>query len=166
MFFFFDVERLLISYHLLTAYTKLANILFTTELQRRFNAEKFPIIAIAVQPGYVLSGMFSYQPCEKVRNPINPLSEPPEGNVDLFSSLYFGTLLVWLAKLWFVTSRVGAYTSAFAAASPKVRENEDKYKGKYIVPYGKLEETSKDAMREDLAKELWKTSEDVLVSLV
>jgi len=59
----------------------------------------------------------------------------------------------------------GAYTSVFAAASPKVRADPEQYKGKYLVPYGSVEEPSEDAKREDLAWELWQTTEDILTGL-
>ena len=41
------------------AYTKLANVLWTNELQRRFDAGKIPITAMSVHPGNVMSGGFS-----------------------------------------------------------------------------------------------------------
>ena len=41
------------------AYTKLANVLWTNELQRRFDAEKIPITAMSVHPGNVMSGGLS-----------------------------------------------------------------------------------------------------------
>ena len=42
------------------AYTKLANLLWTNELQRRFDAGKIPITAMAVHPGNVMSGRLSF----------------------------------------------------------------------------------------------------------
>lgn len=82
--------------------------------------------------------------------------------MNLFSSLPMGKLLVWIAKIFFVSSDVGAYTSAFAAASVKVREDREKYKGKYIVPYGKVETPSVDAQDAGLAKDLWDSTEELL----
>jgi hypothetical protein len=41
------------------AYTKLANVLWTNELQRRFDAGKIPITAMSVHPGNVMSGGLS-----------------------------------------------------------------------------------------------------------
>ncbi|KAI0293940.1 hypothetical protein BC826DRAFT_1013377 [Russula brevipes] len=111
------------------AYTKLANVLWTNELQRRFDAEKIPITAMSVHPGNVMS----------------------EGNVKLFTSLTLGRLINWGFSLFFISPHDGGYTPAWAAASRK-----------YLVPYGNLEEASKDAKREDLAKELWETTEKVL----
>jgi hypothetical protein len=43
------------------AYTKLANVLWTNELQRRFDAEKIPITAMSVHPGNVMSGRLSFR---------------------------------------------------------------------------------------------------------
>ncbi|KAF8480223.1 NAD-P-binding protein [Russula ochroleuca] len=122
------------------AYTKLANVLWTAELQRRFDAEKTPITAMSVHPGNVMS----------------------EGNVKLFTSLAFGRLVNWGFSLFFISPHDGGYTPAWAAASRQVFEERDKYRGKYLVPYGVLEEASEDARREDLAKELWDTTEGIL----
>lgn len=36
--------------------TKLANILWTSEMQRRYNEKKIPITALTVHPGGVLTG--------------------------------------------------------------------------------------------------------------
>jgi len=122
------------------AYTKLANVLWTKELQRRFDAEKTRITAMSVHPGNVMS----------------------EGNVKLFTSLPFGRLINWGFSLIFISPHDGGYTPAWAAGSCQVLEEREKYKGKYLVPYGIIEEASEDARREDLAKELWETTERVL----
>jgi NAD(P)-dependent dehydrogenase (short-subunit alcohol dehydrogenase family) len=39
------------------ALSKLANHLFSAELQRRLDAEKVPIVTVGLHPGYVLTGM-------------------------------------------------------------------------------------------------------------
>jgi len=122
------------------AYTKLANVLWTNELQRRFDAEKIPITAMSVHPGNVMS----------------------EGNIKLFTSLTFGRLINWGLSFFFISPHDGGYTPAWAAASSKVLEERDNYKGKYLVPYGIIEDASEDAKREDLAKELWGTTERIL----
>lgn len=36
------------------------------------------------------------------------------------------------------------------------------YKGKYLVPFGNVEDPSDDAKKVDLAEELWQTTERVL----
>ncbi|KAI0066961.1 NAD(P)-binding protein [Artomyces pyxidatus] len=121
-------------------YTKLANVLWTSELQRRFDKAQIPIIAMSVHPGNVMS----------------------EGNVKLFTSLTFGSLINWGFSLFFISSYEGGYTPAWAAASSVIAEYPEKYKGKYLVPYGTIEEASPDARREDLAKDLWRTTEQIL----
>jgi hypothetical protein len=84
-----------------------------------------------------------------------------EGNVKLFTSLTFGRLINWGFSLFFISPHDGGYTPAWAAASRKVFEERNDYKGKYLVPYGVIEEASEDARREDLAKELWETTEKI-----
>jgi hypothetical protein len=64
--------------------------------------------------------------------------------------------------LFFVSPEVGAYNTCFAAASPLVRQHPEQYKGAYLVPVGVIEEPEKNAKRNDLALELWETSERVL----
>ena len=87
-----------------------------------------------------------------------------EGNVKLFTSLPLGRLINWGFGLFFVGSREGGYTPAWAAASKKIHEERDEgaWKGAYVVPYGVKEEPSEDARRDDLARELWETTEMVL----
>ena len=63
---------------------------------------------------------------------------------------------------FFTPSDVGAYTSAFAAASPDVVQNPDKFKGAYLVPVGVVSKPKVTANTEELAKELWATIETFL----
>ncbi|KAH8998022.1 hypothetical protein EDB92DRAFT_1792241, partial [Lactarius akahatsu] len=118
------------------SYTKLANALWSNELQRRFDAEKIPITAMSVHPG--------------------------KGNVKLFKSLTLGKLINWGFSPVFISPHDDGYTPTWAAATRQVFEERDKCKGKYLVPYGTIEEVSKDAQREDLAKELYEMIEKVL----
>lgn len=60
----------------------------------------------------------------------------------------------------------GAYTPLFAATSAEVAADRDKYKGKYLEPYGKLVDMSKDGKDEGLARTLWGTSERILKGLL
>jgi hypothetical protein len=85
-----------------------------------------------------------------------------EGNVKIFTSMTLGRLVNWGFSLFFISPHDGGYTPAWAAASRQVSEERDKFKGKYLVPYGTIEEMSEDARKEDLAKELWETTEKVL----
>jgi hypothetical protein len=56
---------------------------------------------------------------------------------------------------FFVHPDAGAYTSAFAAASPDIVENPDKFKGAYLVPVGNVRNPTVTGNSEELAKELW-----------
>jgi hypothetical protein len=91
-----------------------------------------------------------------------PIADVTEGNVKLFTSLTLGRVINWGFSLFFISPHDGGYTPAWAAASRQVFEERDKYKGKYLIPYGVLEDASEDARREDLARELWDTTERVL----
>lgn len=63
------------------------------------------------------------------------------GWVNTFSHEYFFLrLLKPIINLWFVSPEVGSYNQLFAAASPKVMEEREKYDGKYLVPVGKIKE--------------------------
>lgn len=53
----------------------------------------------------------------------------------------------------------GAYTSLFAATSPTVRREKEKYAGSYLVPYGQIQEPSRDAKDPAAAKDLWEASQ-------
>ncbi|KIK98614.1 hypothetical protein PAXRUDRAFT_823658 [Paxillus rubicundulus Ve08.2h10] len=120
-------------------YSKLANILYASELQRRLNTEAPSITVISLHPGAV-----------------NTFSRKPQLKKILW-------LVNILAYPFFVHPDVGGYTSAIAAASPEVAQNRDKYKGAYLVPVGKLQKPSQMACDEGLAKELWETIESFLV---
>ncbi|EPQ51744.1 NAD P-binding protein [Gloeophyllum trabeum ATCC 11539] len=122
------------------AYSKLANVLWTKELQRRLRASDSPIICTAVHPGHVLS----------------------ERNMTRVSAWPLGSYIVGLSALANDTPFFGAYTSVFAAASPIVRDEAGKWEGGYVVPYGRLEECGPEGAREDLARELWETTEKIL----
>ncbi|SJL06999.1 related to light induced alcohol dehydrogenase Bli-4 [Armillaria ostoyae] len=124
----------------LYGYTKLANVLWTKELQRSFDRANIPILAMTVHPGNVMS----------------------EGNVKLFTSLMFGTIINWVFSLFFISPFDGGYTPAWAAASRAIAEDRRKYAGAYLVPFGVIEEASEDARRENLAKDLLATTDAVL----
>jgi hypothetical protein len=64
--------------------------------------------------------------------------------------------------LFFMLPEAGAFNSCFAAASPLIRQHPEQFKGAYLVPLGVIEELGKNAKRNDLALELWKTSERIL----
>jgi hypothetical protein len=74
---------------------------------------------------------------------------------------------LWLSILWIFTMPPdrGADTSVFAAVSPVVRANAGKYKGQYLVPFGKIAMPNANGQNAQFAKDLWETSEQQLASL-
>jgi len=131
--------------------SKLANVLFAKQLQRNLSEEGSSIIVTAVHPGGVNHGS-------------NTNLEPSAANQELLTSVngMMRILIEVVTKHIFIPTTKGAYTSVFAAAAPEVREKPEVYKGAYLVPVAKLREASEDATNEELAKELWETTERIL----
>ena len=59
----------------------------------------------------------------------------------------------------------GSYTSCFAAASPLVRNFPNKYKHAYLEPVGHIGELSENAKRDELASQLWQTTQRIINDL-
>jgi len=112
--------------------TKLANILFTHELQKRWDQAGIPAITIATHPGGVAT----------------------EGG-----SRFLGPFLFAVLKPFILTPLQGAITPLFAATAPVVKAEVAKWKGTYLVPYGKMEMPTKNALDAEAASNLWKLSE-------
>lgn len=72
------------------------------------------------------------------------------------------TWFIWVTYPFCVTPFQGEFTSLFAATSAEVAANRKKYKGAYLVPYGKISSVTKEARDLVLAKTLWETSEKVV----
>jgi hypothetical protein len=114
--------------------SKLANIFWTYELQKRLDEEKSSIIAISVHPGAVNTFADKYK---------------YKGLVKIIAGV--------LCKTW----DQGAYNSAFAAASPLVRASPEAYKGKYIEgDYGVVVLPSKVGQDREMAARLWAITEE------
>lgn len=61
------------------------------------------------------------------------------GAVNTFSGTYLITrLLSPIINLFFDSPEVGAYNTLFAAAAPQIREEREKYDGKFMVPVAQL----------------------------
>ena len=120
-----------------TGASKLANILWTNELQKRLDEEQSSIIAISLHPGEV--------------NTI--VDRIPK--FQTLAKIFFGLFY----KQW----DQGAYNSAFAAASPLVRASPEAYKGKYIEgDYGTVVLPSKMGQDREMAARLWVITEEYL----
>ncbi|KAI0066555.1 NAD-P-binding protein [Artomyces pyxidatus] len=115
--------------------TKLMNILFTRELQRRLDEDGAPISVIALHPGIVAT----------------------EGAHTVSTWwMRIGQSMVSLTPL------EGAFTTLFAATSAQVAAERGKFKGQYLMPYGKLQPLKGKARDAKLAQTLWATTEKVV----
>lgn len=109
--------------------SKLANILFTYELQKRLEERKSPVTANAVHPGVVNTDLFQHIPWI-MRMPQNILA-------------YF----------LFKTPQQGADNSIYVALSPELEGKG----GRYFVNCQSTQ-SSDESYREDVQKRLWKVS--------
>lgn len=120
--------------------SKLANILFTKELNRRLEGKQ--IYVNAVHPGYVSTELGRH--------------------VSTTFGFVVG-ILASLSNLLFSTpSSKGALTSLYCATSPEIEQKN--LRGEYFVPTAKLSEPSNFAKDEQLAKKLWTFSEELVKS--
>lgn len=100
--------------------SKLTNILYTTELHRRLSSSRDPatsnITVLSIHPGTV-----------------NTVPERPE-----IARLHLSTFVFLIGLPISVVPDVGAYNSVFAAASPVVKRERERFGGGYVVPVGRL----------------------------
>ncbi|KAK2563353.1 Dehydrogenase/reductase SDR family member on chromosome X [Acropora cervicornis] len=118
-------------YSALEAYnqSKLANVLFSYELNRRLKEKNCPVTSNAVHPGIVNTELFHGLPwCLKI---------PQDG----------------LIYLLFKTPKQGADSSLYVALSPEI----EGLGGLYFVN-SSPSQSSEESHREDLQKKLWKIS--------
>ena len=71
-----------------------------------------------------------------------------------------------MMRFFRITVLEGAITSLFAATSPQVREQSEKYDGAYLVPFGKVERPLAKANDAKLASELWAASENISADIL
>lgn len=121
------------------ARSKLANILFASELQRKFESASSPALSISVNPGGVAT--------ETVLK--------SAGSVFLV-----GPILRFVVGRLAQSPLDGACTALFAATSRDVRARDKEFSGAYLVPYGKIATVgvSDDAKNVELAGKLWESS--------
>lgn len=67
-----------------------------------------------------------------------------------------------IVPLAFASVDKGVYTSLFAAAGKKVKEEPENYRGAFLDPVAQLSKPSDDSLREDLANDLWELTNRVL----
>lgn len=74
-----------------------------------------------------------------------------------------GPLAMFVFSKVFKPATVGAYASVFAAGSPTVKAERDKYKGAFLWPPGKLDKPPAPQVEStELAEEVWNTTEKLL----
>jgi NAD(P)-dependent dehydrogenase (short-subunit alcohol dehydrogenase family) len=117
--------------------SKVANILFAKELDRRLKDEN--IFVNAVHPGFVHSELLR--------------------GISQFSSIV-GAVSHLASSMAALTPPEGAYTSLYTACSPEIQEKQ--IRGKYFAPFARMQDPSPLAQNEELAKRLWNVSEQVL----
>ncbi|MCJ1437287.1 hypothetical protein MMC27_006673 [Xylographa pallens] len=117
------------------AYSKLLNELYKVELQRRLSAENSSTIVMSVTPGMVAT----------------------EG-----SFVTFPWYLKPLVRALAVSITAGTTSALFAATSPEVRRDMEKYKAAYLTTDGSVMKTSAQATDAGLAEDLWGLSKEVV----
>ena len=115
------------------ALAKTYNAIFARELQRKFDREGSPILSLAVHPGGVAT----------------------DGAKGAFYSFVYPVV-----KLLMMKPDDGAITQLWAATAEEVRADQDRYKGQYLVPYGKVGDAPAIVGDEKAAREMWATTRD------
>lgn len=119
-------SKIYYSPHLSYSQSKLANILFTYELDRRLKARNSPVTVNALHPGVVNTDLFQY---------VHWLVRIPQK---------------LLANLFFMTPKQGADNSLYVALSPELECTS----GKYFVNCLPVK-SSEETYQEDLQRRLW-----------
>ncbi|KZT55553.1 NAD(P)-binding protein [Calocera cornea HHB12733] len=117
--------------------SKLANILFAKELQRRWTAAGVPAIALSLHPGGIAT----------------------QGARDFLRWWYV------LFGLGFLTPEKAAGNILFLAGGKRVEGGGGVWKGAYVLPGGTLGAPSEEAEDAGLAKDLWELSERVCAEI-
>lgn len=121
------------------ALSKLANILFCKELQRHLDEEGVPIISTTCNPG----------------------GTNTDGGMSVWP--------IWLRPIMsrlFAPAEKGALPVLYLAGAPDIKRDPQKYKAVYLNPACQAESPSVMAQDPTLAKNLWKTSEEALVTYI
>ncbi|KAI0333457.1 NAD-P-binding protein [Cubamyces sp. BRFM 1775] len=127
------------------AYSKMMQLMFIKELQRKLDAQDVPILCIAADPGAVnTEGVQAYA------HSVGPLLSP---------------IYTLIANLTFAKPTKGAYSTVFAAASSLPRKDSAKYKGAFLKNPGTHSSANPIGEKEELRVVLWETTERVLRDL-
>jgi NAD(P)-dependent dehydrogenase (short-subunit alcohol dehydrogenase family) len=142
-----------------TGLSKLANLLFTKELQRRVDAEGVNIVSIALHPGGVKTRKVS-------RSLAFAYADSPNCSAGSIKFVGGDANSPLLERS--LTPLQGALTSLFAATAPEVQQDKSKYAGAYLMPFGvpSPDDESQEAKDPTLAKELWATTEKIVAHIL
>ncbi|KAJ6562841.1 NAD(P)-binding protein [Mycena vulgaris] len=116
------------------ARSKLANILFSKQLQKHFDAASSPALSMSVDPGGVSTDTVL----------------TAQNNVPVV-----GPLLRFAISKFARSPLDGAATALFSATSPDVARRRVEFKGAFVSDFGVIAGASKDAEKPELAEELW-----------
>lgn len=149
--------------------SKLYNVLFNNELQKRLDDTK--IICLAVHPGFVYTGLADHLLPNRTQS--ESLSSASVRDIlvslkvvglRLYAVVFFGLLWLFgpLINLLISSAKQGAQTQLYAATSPEIETKN--LRGAYLVPYGQLGRKSKYAQDPDgkLGHALWVLCEKLL----
>jgi len=125
--------------------SKLCNVLWAKELQKRLTEEGCNITCISVHSGSVFT-----------ENVVTTIQRFP---------VFMRPILFSLGRMVMMNATQGAGTPILAATSPEALRNPKKYKGAYMEPMGKIGKASKTAENAALAQELWTTTETMLAEM-
>ncbi|KAL2918558.1 hypothetical protein HK105_201959 [Polyrhizophydium stewartii] len=124
--------------HLRYSETKLANIYFTRQLQKRLEAAGVKNVFVnVVHPGVVKTELFRHH---------------PEFTGSTIGSTLFNGFVIDAQK--------GALTQLYAAADPEIEEKQ--YRGKYFVPFAALVDPKPIAKNEEFAVKTWEWTQEIL----
>ncbi|KAL6818084.1 NAD(P)-binding protein [Trichoderma sp. SZMC 28013] len=115
--------------------SKLANILFTGELQRRLDEEDVKITVLTLDPGPVAT----------------------DGGMGVFPGFLKPVL-----KLVMKSPEKGALNQLFCATAKEVIDEPETYKGKFLTAPGKISPGSERSRDSKLAQSLWRITEEAL----
>ncbi|KAH7385615.1 short-chain dehydrogenase [Pyrenochaeta sp. MPI-SDFR-AT-0127] len=119
-------------------HSKLANALFSVELQRRLITDNVPIIVTYPHPGGIASAgaanFLGGKDNDVFKNSLSPYE--------------------------------GALTPLWCAAIPEVKIKEEQFRGRYILPFGGLKEGNTRVQDEGLRTECWEGSQKLIESVL
>jgi hypothetical protein len=121
------------------ALSKLANVLFCKELQRRLDADGVPIISTVCNPG----------------------GTKTEGGLGVWP-----WFLRPIMGMLFVAPSKGALPVLFLSGAPEIKRNPNDHKALYYNPSCKVETPSALAQDMQVAKNLWKISEEAVATYI